>query len=325
MAPPRSAEIAELPQAQPQTVALAGSLAPRTGASESLVRILGDYLSLTKPRLTLLAVAAAVAGYWLGADGTPNAFALAALFIGSFLIGGGANALNQYMERDLDARMDRTRNRPLPAGRLSPHEACCFGAVLVAAGVAYLAAFVGLLTALFALAILASYLFAYTPLKRSSPLSTLVGALPGALPVVMGWAASPRAGAADMWGLFAILLVWQIPHFFAICWLYREDYARAGCPMVPVRDVTGCTTGIHCTWTSLILLVASILPAWRGTAGPVYLSGAIAAGVVFLSLAVRFAVAPTRPAARALFLGSITHLTLMMVLLIADRTPAPPL
>ena len=223
---------------------------------------------------------------------------------GTGLVAAGASVLNQVMERDTDALMLRTRTRPIPSGRILPGEARAFGALLTATGLAVLVWLCGPLAAAVALATWASYLFAYTPLKRRTPLATLVGAVPGALPPVIGWAAARGRLDAGAFILFAILFLWQIPHFLAIAWLYRDDYARAGFPMLPVLDREGTFAGRQAVVHSLALLLVSLAPAVAGLAGPAYLAGAFLLGVALTLFALRLARARDLVAARGLFLAS---------------------
>jgi protoheme IX farnesyltransferase len=223
------------------------------------------------------------------------------------------------LERRTDGLMRRTRNRPLPARRLRPQEALAWGAILTVSGVAFLAWRSGPLPALVALVTWASYLFLYTPLKTRTSLSTVVGAIPGALPPVIGWAAARGSIDAGAFVLFAILFLWQIPHFLAIAWIYREDYARGGLPMLPVVDPAGVVTGRQAVANALALAIVSLAPAFGGMAGPIYLGGALALGAAFTAAAVWAAVKRTPAAARGLFLASLAYLSILCTLLVADR------
>ena len=223
------------------------------------------------------------------------------------------------LERRTDALMLRTRTRPLPAGRLRPAEALAFGVATTLLGLAVLRFGSGLLAAAVALVTWSTYLFLYTPLKTRTSLSTVVGAFPGALPPVIGWTAARGhldPGAAV---LFAILFLWQIPHFLAIAWIYREDYARGGLPMLPVLDPAGIVTGRQAVANSLALLLVSVVPTLAGLAGEAYLFGAVALGLGFTAVAVTSAVRRTKPAARALFLASVIYLPALCTLLVVDR------
>jgi protoheme IX farnesyltransferase len=278
-----------------------------------------DYLELTKPRITLLVVFTALVGFVMASPGPVSAAALTPALLGIGLVAGGASALNMLLERDTDALMQRTRERPLPAGRLRPAEALLFGLVLSGLGLATLAWLSGGLCAAVALVTWASYLFLYTPLKRRTSLSTLVGAVPGALPPVIGWAAARGGLEPGAYVLFAILFLWQVPHTLAIAWIYRDDYARGGLPVLPVLDPEGHLTGRQTVIHSLALLLVSLAPAVAGGAGWVYLAGAAALGSGLLAFAVRLAVVRSVAAARALFLASVAYLPALFLLLLVDR------
>ena len=277
-----------------------------------------DYLSLTKPRLNFLVVATSAAGYYLGAT-TIDLVSMAEAVAGTALVAGGAAALNQLYERDTDALMRRTRTRPLPAGRLTPAEAGVFGVALSAVGLALLAARTNWLSAALALATLLTYLIIYTPMKRRSPLSTVIGALPGALPALIGWTGSH--GSIDVSGaaLFAIVFCWQLPHFMAIAWLYREEYGKAGFPMLPVIDPEGRRAGKQAVYWAFLMVLASLVPKLTGLSGNGYLAIAIVFGTALFALSVRFAFDRNEATARALFYGSITYLPLLWMAMIANK------
>jgi protoheme IX farnesyltransferase len=281
--------------------------------------VFADYLELTKPRLNFLVVATSAAGYYLGSTSAIDAASIAVAVAGTTLVAAGAAVLNQLYERDTDALMRRTRMRPLPAGRVAPSEAGIFGTALSAAGLALLAAYASWLSAGLALATLLTYLVIYTPMKRRTPLSTIIGAVPGALPALIGWTAShgsiDRSGAA----LFAIVFCWQLPHFMAIAWLYREDYAKAGFPMLPVIDPDGRRAGKQAVYWAFLMVLASLEPAFSGLSGNAYLAVAVVFGVALFALAMRFAWARNEGTARALFYGSITYLPLLWVAMIANK------
>jgi protoheme IX farnesyltransferase len=282
----------------------------------------GDYVALTKPRLNLLVVATSAAGYYLGAPAgaSLNLLAMAAAVAGTAMVAGGAAVLNQVYERDTDALMRRTRTRPLPDGRVTPGDAQLFGLALSLGGLALLAARTNLLAAGLALATLVTYLAVYTPMKRRTPLATLVGAVPGALPPLIGWAASH--GRVSMGGaaLFAIVFLWQMPHFMAIAWLYRDDYAKAGFPMLPVIDPAGRRAGRQAVGYAAALLPVSLMPSLVGVSGGIYLGSALVLGIALLWLAARFAIARNDRSARALFLGSITYLPLLWLVMIITKS-----
>ena len=278
-----------------------------------------DYVELVKPRITLMVMLTALVGFVMGSRGAVDFPALVAALAGTGLVAAGASTLNMLLERRTDALMHRTRNRPLPTGRLRPAEALAWGAVLTAAGLAFLAWRSGPLPALVALVTWTSYLFLYTPLKTRTSLATVVGALPGALPPVIGWTAARGSIDPGAFVLFAILFLWQIPHFLAIAWIYREDYARGGLPMLPVVDPAGIVTGRQAVANALALTIVSLAPAFGGMAGDVYLAGALALGVMFTASAVWAAVKRTPAAARGLFLASLAYLSTLCTLLIVDR------
>jgi protoheme IX farnesyltransferase len=278
-----------------------------------------DYVALTKPRITLMVMLTALVGFVMASAGAISAPGLLTMLGGTGLVAAGASALNMVLERRTDALMQRTRERPLPAGRLRPVEASGFGLALTGSGLAVLALGSGTAAAAVALLTWVTYLFFYTPLKTRTSLSTIVGAFPGALPPVIGWAAARGGVGPGAYLLFAILFLWQIPHFLAIAWLYREDYARGGLPMLPVIDASGRITGRQAVAHSLALLLVSIGPAAAGMAGRVYLAGALALGLVLTAAALRVAVERTQLAARGLFLASLAYLATLNALLLLDR------
>jgi protoheme IX farnesyltransferase len=278
-----------------------------------------DYVALTKPRLNLLVVMTSAAGYYLGSPTGPRPLALAAAAAGTALVAGGAAVLNQVYERDTDALMDRTRARPLPAGRVPASDARIFGIGLAASGVAFLALTANLLAALLALATLLVYLAIYTPLKRRSAAATLVGAVPGALPALIGWVAAMGTASVGGWTLFAIVFLWQVPHFMAIAWMYREDYRKARFPMLAVVEPDGLRTGRQAVLYSALLVPASLAPSIAGVSGAVYFWSALALSVVLLVLAVAFARERSEASARRLFFGSITYLPLLWAAMILNH------
>ena len=263
-------------------------------------------------------VATSAAGFYLGANAPIDPVPFIATVAGTTLVAGGAAALNQLYERNTDALMRRTRMRPLPDGRVSPTEARVFGVLLSAAGLILLTVYSTWLASLLALATLMTYLAIYTPLKRRSPVATLVGAIPGALPPLIGWTAA-RGMTAGGLSLFLIVFLWQIPHFMAISWMYRDDYGAAGFPMLPVIDPTGRRAGHQAVGYAAALLVASLMPTFVGLSGLVYAGVAVALGAAMLVLAVGFARAHTDAAARRLFLGSLAYLPLIWIVMIADK------
>jgi protoheme IX farnesyltransferase len=261
----------------------------------------------------------ALVGFVTASPGPAWTFLLGAALAGTGLVAAGASVLNQVMERDTDALMLRTRARPLPAGRIGPAPARAFGSLLTLSGLAILLGLCGALAAAVAFATWATYLFAYTPLKRRTPLATLVGAVPGALPPVIGWAAARGRLEPEAFVLFAILFLWQVPHFLAIAWLYRDDYARAGLPMLPVLDREGTFTGRQAVVHSLSLLLVSLAPAAAGFAGPAYLAGAFLLGAALTLFALRLARSRDLASARGLFLASVLYLPALSSLLLAAK------
>lgn len=280
---------------------------------------LADFVELTKPRITFLVLVTTAVGYALGVGPSFQPAVFLALLVGTALVSGGASALNQWAERDADARMTRTASRPLPSGRLAPSDALAFGAAISAVGLALLAGAVGALTAALALASLGSYVLLYTPLKRTTPLCTLVGAVPGAIPPMMGWAAARGTLDREAWALFAVLFLWQLPHFLAIAWIHREDYARAGFPMLPVSDPDGASTARQTVAYAAALVPVTLLAGSFAAAGQVYLWSALALGLVFLACTVVFAVQRSVRAARWVFLASVLYLPAVLGLMVLDR------
>ena len=282
-------------------------------------RVLADLVGLTKPRVVVMVLVTTVVGYYVGLAGAPDYGRLLHLLLGTLLAAGGTLALNQYWERDVDARMERTRLRPLPDGRLAPLEALLFGTAVTLAGLAYLAAFVGGLAFAVTAATSVLYLFAYTPLKLRTPFCTMIGAVPGALPPVTGWVVAREDFGLGAWVLFGILFLWQIPHTLAIARLYRDDYARAGVRLLPVVDAEGTSTERQIVTGCLALLVVSLLPTLIGLAGPVYFAGAFVLGSGFVALGARQALAPSSAAARRVLLASLFYLPALLALLAFDK------
>lgn len=282
-------------------------------------RIMLDFAELVKARLTLLVLITTAVGFYLGAADPVEAVALFHAVFGTALAAAGAAALNQWWERRLDALMHRTRTRPIPAGRMSPRDALILGGTLSFAGVIYLTAACNVLSAALAAATIAIYIFGYTPLKRISTTNTLVGAIPGALPPLIGWAAARGSLEAPAWSLFAILFCWQMPHFFAIAWMYREDYARAGFRMLSSRDLNGSRSGRQSVVFAALLLVASSLPALSGLVSRALLPLQVLAGVAFVAVAVVFYIKREVADARRLFFASIIYLPVLLALLVATK------
>ncbi len=277
-----------------------------------------DFVELGKPRITFLVVVTAAVGYALGAPVFHSGVFLLVL-CGTALVAGGASALNQYAEREADARMLRTRGRPLPAGRLTPAEALSFGLSISALGLALLAAGTNLLTFALGLAALVSYVLAYTPLKRVTSLCTVVGAVPGAIPPLMGWAAARGSLDRTAWALFAILFLWQLPHFLALAWIYREDYARGGFPVLSLADEDGASAARQALLYAAALLPVTLAAGLFAGAGMVFLVGALTSGVGFLACAALFARRRQVSWARRLFLVSVLYLPTVLSLMVFDR------
>lgn len=307
------------PVAEPLTIPLAS----QSGRAAGNPGRFADFCELVKARLTSLVMVTTLAGFYMGWSGPMDWRRLLSALFGTWLVASGSAALNELLERRTDAMMPRTCNRPLPAGRLSPDAALLIGFALVVGGLACLYLLVNLLAAALAGLTMATYLFAYTPLKRRTTLNTLVGAIPGALPPMIGWAAARGTIDNGAWALFAILFCWQMPHFLAIAWLYREDYARAGFVMLPNLDETGEATGRQAVNYSFALLLVSLLPGVLGVAGRGYFLGALLLGVGMVFFALRMQLAPSRRYARQLFFASIIYLPLLLVLLALGKvTPA---
>ena len=301
------------------TVALPADHRPATSAllSESRSK-LAAYVALTKPRITLMVLITMGTGFILGARGHTNLAALALALIGTGLVSSSASALNQLSERARDRLMRRTAQRPLPTGRLSPAEAGVFGTALGLAGLAVLALGANLLSAGVALATLLLYVFVYTPLKAHTTLNTAIGAVPGALPPVIGWAAATGRLGAEAWALFLIVFLWQFPHFLAIAWIYREDYARGGHKMLPSIDPTGRITARQSSFYALALVPVGLLPTVVGMAGPYYFAGALLMGLFYLACSVRFWADVSDRTARRLLRASFLYLPAILALLLLN-------
>jgi len=282
-------------------------------------RRLADYLALTKPRVVAMVLVATAVGYDLGSAGPFDFARLAETLFGTGLAAGGTLALNQYMERERDARMERTRSRPLPAGRLPAVRALGFGLVLLAAGLAYLDLRVEPLAALVTAGIAGAYLLVYTPLKPVTAFCSIVGAVPGALPPVVGWAAARGALGPEPWVLFAIMFLWQIPHSLAIGRVYRDDYARAGIRLLPVVDPDGASTGTHVVTNALALVPVALLPTFVGIAGRTYFLVALVLGLGFLWSAITLARTGSASDARRLLVASLVYLPVLFGVMALDK------
>ncbi len=280
----------------------------------------GAYFALTKPDVTFLVVITTLAGFYLGSRGAMDFARLAHAVIGTMLIGAGASALNQYFERAEDAQMRRTARRPLPLGILQPPEALAFGMGLAVLGAVYLALLVSPLCSLLGIITCLSYLAIYTPLKKRTTLATLVGAFPGAVPVLIGWAAARGGLNREAWILYAIMFLWQFPHFFAIAWVYREDYARAGIRMLPVVDATGDRTFRQILAYAGVLVPASMLPSVVGTAGIPYFFGAMVLGLAQLQVAIWASRVKTNDSARWLMHATVIYLPVLLGLMMWDKS-----
>lgn len=281
---------------------------------------LADYIDLTKPRIVMLALLMATLGYLLGRPvGSLQGGQFIAMLVGLALIGGGCGALNHYLEIDTDGKMHRTRNRPLPSGRMKPSEALTVGFALSLLGEGVLLIGVNAITAVLGGLTLLFYCGIYTPAKRTSSMSTLVGAIPGAMPPLMGWTAAHGRVSPEGILLFAILFMWQIPHFLAIAWIYREDYARAGFPILSVVDEEGIATAKQVVLYSVVLLPLTVVPSLWGITGQFYFFGSLALGTLFLAFGIVLALYRTKLNARRLFLASILYLPLLGMLMCWDR------
>ena len=282
---------------------------------------LAAFVALTKPRIGVMVLVTVATGFLLGARGSALPSTLIMTMLGTGLVAGGASALNQLLERSRDARMRRTQNRPLPTGRVSATEAAVFGAVLSVVGLGVLAYSANVTAAAVALASLFLYVFVYTPLKPLTTLNTAVGAIPGALPPVIGWAAATGRLGAEAWVLFLIIFLWQFPHFLAIAWIYREDYARGGHQMLPSVDPLGVMTGRQASFYALALVPAALMPCVVGLAGGTYFAGSLLLGLFYLASSVRFWSDVSDLTARRLLRASILYLPAILALLLLNPLP----
>ena len=285
--------------------------------------VLADYWTLTKPEVNFLILISTLAGFYLGSPAGAGPFRFLLLFhtlVGTLLVASGTGTLNQFIERQYDARMRRTARRPLPAGRLAPSRALAFGALLSVAGGLYLGLLVNLLASCLALLTLTTYLVLYTPLKRRTPFCTLVGAFPGAMPPLIGWVAASGRLSLGAWVLYAILFLWQFPHFMAIAWMYREDYARAGYMMLPSGGKEGRFMAWQILGFMLALVPVSLLPTFLGHVGLIYFFGALVFGSGFLHYGVRLALSRSNVPARRLLFASIIDLPLVFGLMMVDKS-----
>jgi protoheme IX farnesyltransferase len=278
-----------------------------------------DYIALTKPRITWLILMSTGVGYFFGARGGWHFLTLLHTIVGTGLIASGTAALNQWYERVADSKMRRTQARPLPSGRLSANKALVFAILISVVGFFELFVRVNALTGWLGLFTLLSYLFIYTPLKQLSPHSTTIGAIPGAMPPLIGFAAASGTLTWDAWILFAILFLWQFPHFYAIAWMYREDYERAGIRMLPVVEPDGESTARRILLYSLILIPISMIPKFLAMTGNLYVAGALALGLFFLCAGFQVTFDRTRQQARRVLLASVIYLPTLYGLMLFDR------
>jgi protoheme IX farnesyltransferase len=290
-----------------------------TGAGA--VRRLADFFELTKPRIVLMVLVTTFVGFYIGSEKIPDYVRLLQLLLGTALAAGGTLALNQFLERDTDAMMERTRRRPLPDGRVQPREAVWFGTAVTITGLVYLALAVNIASAWVTASISLSYLFLYTPLKRRSSLCMLVGAVPGALPPVIGWVGARGELQVDAWVLFAIMFLWQVPHTLAIARLYRDDFAKAGIQFLPVVDPDGSSTHRQIISHCAALLAVSLLPTLLGIAGAIYFLVAFVLGAGFLASGISVAVESTMSGARRLLFASLIYLPVLLLVMALDRVP----
>jgi len=291
----------------------------QTQVRRSRSGLIRDLVELVKARLTLLVLVTTAVGFYLGAEGPVNFAALLHTVFGTAAAAAGAAALNQWWEYNLDAVMQRTRSRPLPSGRMRPRDAVIVGSALSIFGVAYLAFVSNALSAALAAITIIIYIFAYTPLKRVSTFNTALGAVPGALPPMIGWAAARGTLNAGAWTLFAILFFWQLPHFFAIAWMYRDDYTRAGFQMISSDDRTGERSASQSVFFCMLLFIVAGLPAFLGIATVFYLLAELILGAVFVAVAMRFLKTRARADARRLFITSIIYLPLLLGALVLSK------
>lgn len=303
-----------------RSLALPSGASCAAGLSRAL-KLAAVCLELSKPRMVTMILVTTLAGFYMGSGEVPAYGTLLATLLGTGLAAAGALALNQLMERDTDARMDRTMRRPLPDGRIAPLEAAVFGLTVTAAGLIFLALAVNLISAAVTAATVGSYLLAYTPMKRRTALCTVVGAIPGALPPVTGWAAATGRLDAGAAVLFGIMFFWQIPHSLAIAWLYREDYAKGGAKLLPTVDPQGRSTGRQMVINAIALLGVGLLPAVIGLAGPIYFLTALVMGAWMLADSVRAAIETSNPAARRLLRTSLVYVPVVLIVMALDRLP----
>lgn len=277
------------------------------------------FYDLTKPGITRLVLVTTAAGFYLATRGSIDFLLFFNTLVATGLVASGTNALNQWAERKQDAQMRRTASRPIPSGRLTGREAFGFAWGIAIVGLLYLYLAVNVTTAIVVAASLSSYVFVYTPLKRKTWLATPIGAVPGALPILAGWTASGEPITAAAWALFALMFAWQMPHFYALAWIFREDYRRAGFRMLTVIDGTGVRAARHTLMFTAALIPISILPTLLGVSGDIYMAGAVALGVGFLLLTTGMVRTPNERVARRIFTGSIVYLPIILLLMVIDK------
>jgi heme o synthase len=280
---------------------------------------LADYIALTKPELTFLSVITALAGVFLASPAAISTGILFNVLVGTGLVGAGAGALNQLMEREYDMMMRRTEHRPLPSGRLTSLEVLLFGVLVSLFGILDLALFANALAALLAGVTLVTYLFLYTPLKRITPWSTVIGGIPGAIPPVIGWAAVRNEITIEAAVLFAILFFWQMPHFYSLAWMYRKDYARAGYKMLTVQDTSGSATSVQIVVYSSLLLLTSLVPPVFGYGGVIYAGVAVLLGIGFLGAGIQLWITRSNESARKVFFSSLIYLPVLLLVMVIDK------
>jgi len=279
-----------------------------------------DFLDLTKPRITSLVLFTTFVGFYTGIDGFVPIWLLCHTLVGTALTAGGAGAFNMYIERRLDVLMKRTALRPLASGRLRSGPALIFALAISVGGFVYLYVLVNHLASMLSAIIFAGYLFLYTPLKTRTWFSTYIGAVPGALPIVLGWTAANNGLSSAAWCLFSIVFLWQMPHFYAIGWMHREDYERAGFSLLPVIDCGGQRISRQALFFISFLIMASLLPYLSGIAGTAYMAGAVILGISFLAFGLHFARSLTRISAQFLFVASALYLPMLLILLVLNKT-----
>ncbi len=277
------------------------------------------FIELTKPRIAIMLVLTSAAGFYLGSVGTFDYMLFANSMLSIALLAFGVATLNQYWERDLDRLMKRTSTRPLPTSKVTPTEALIFGILQCLVAEIYLFLLVNPLTAFLGLLVIVGYVLVYTPLKTRTSVSTAIGAIPGALPPLMGWTAAANVITPGAWALFAMQFLWQFPHFLAIAWMYREEYAKAGILMLPVVEPAGTLTARQIVMFTIMLVPVSLAPFFFGISGPIFLVAASILGILFLIASIRAARSKTNEMAKRLLLASVIYLPLLFIFMVADK------